>query len=492
MNLFRFILRDFRRNSGLRGPILKLLSGTGYAFIVGYVAKIALLRLYPVEAFGMFSFIFSIVIVFLPIVSLRYEDALMLPESRRDGAHAFLLAVISVVVLSSVLWLFLPLKGVIGSLYDSVEVVEWLWTIPLILLVAKLSKISELWLSRQEMFGRISVGQVANTSALVSVRIGAGLFTNSPGGLILGFISGHIAALLFFARHLRTTLTAAFDGRISVDRILFIAKRYRRFPAFTMPAAALSGIASQMPALLLLFYFDLTVLGHYSQAYSVLFIPLSLLGQAIAQVFFVRAVEARRNGTLADITDTIHDRLVLLALFPIIAIAIGGPDIFEFLFGEKWRIAGLMTRYIAPWVLFTAAASPLTRLFDVLERQRLELAISSVMFVVMTAALVVGGSRSDLWLTMILLAAGGSLVRIWQIGHLLHLAGVSSGRMLRPYLKYGLFVVPPAVLIGAAAAWSTPLVVTVSAALGGLVYFGIVLWRGNFLPTDNQPTDTDE
>lgn len=492
MNLFRSILKDFRRNSGLRGPILKLLSGTGYAFLVGYVAKIALLRLYPVEAFGLFGFIFSIVIVFLPVVSLRYEDALMLSESRRDGAHAFLLAIIFVVVLSSVLWLFLPLKGAIGSLYNNADVGKWLWTIPLILLVAKLSKISELWLSRQEMFGRISAGQVANSSALVSVRIGAGIFTNSPGGLIFGFISGHIAALAFFARPLRTTLKTAFEGRISLDRMLFIARRYRRFPAFTMPAAALSGIASQMPALLLLFYFDLTILGHYSQAYSVLFIPLSLLGQAIAQVFFVRAVEARRNGTLVDITDTIHDRLVLLALFPIVAFAIGGPDMFEFLFGEKWRIAGLMTRYIAPWVLFTTAASPLTRLFDVLERQRLELAISSVMFVVMTAALVVGGSRGDVWLTMILLATGGSVVRIWQIGHLLHLAGVRPRRMLLPYLKYGLFVVPSAVLIGAAAAWSSSLVVTASAAVGGLIYFGIVLWRGNFLPTDTHPTDTDE
>ncbi len=449
--------------------------------MAGYAAKIVLLRLYPKEAFGMFGFILALVTVFIPVVSLRYEDALMLPEDERDGAHSFLLASTLTVILSASLWLFLPLRDSISSLYENPEVADWLWVVPIVLIVNRLSRITELWLTRKESFGRMSAGQIANSTTMIAVRIGAGIVSNSPAGLIFGFISGHGAALLVYARTLRNTVGKALSGSVSFDRIRFIAKRYRRFPAFTMPAAAIAALASQLPALLLLYYFDLGVLGSYSQAYSVLFIPLSLLGGAVAQVFFVRAVEARRNHTLDHVTDTIHKRMVLLVWFPVVSLGIAGPDVFQFLFGDVWREAGVMVQYIAPWILLTAVASPLTRLFDVLERQRLELMFSAAMFLVIAIALVIGGSTNNIFTTLLLLSSGGSLVRAGQIVMLLRLARVRISRMLWPYLQYAGLSVPSVAIIVASGFLGSPFVVCLAVALAGAVFAAIVVWREDLL-----------
>ncbi len=71
----------------MRGPILKLLSATGYASVVGYLGMLALVRLYPEASFGLFDLVISIVGILTPFVSLRYEDTLMLAEAFSPGSE---------------------------------------------------------------------------------------------------------------------------------------------------------------------------------------------------------------------------------------------------------------------------------------------------------------------------------------------------------------------------------------------------------------------
>ena len=63
-------------------------------------------------------------------------------------------------------------------------------------------------------------------------------------------------------------------------------------------------------------------------------------------------------------------------------------------------------------MLLAAIASPLTRVFDVLERQRTDLACSVGMIVLQTAALVVGGRTGDVFFTLLLLGIAGVVARM--------------------------------------------------------------------------------
>jgi O-antigen/teichoic acid export membrane protein len=249
-----------------------------------------------------------------------------------------------------------------------------------------------------------------------------------------------------------------------------------------MPAALLGAAVSQIATLLILFFFDSEVLGIYSQAVAVLFIPLSQIGAAVSQVFFVRAAEAQREGSLGRLTYTIHRRLVAMALFPAAVAMLAGGDIFEFLFGATWRPSGEYLIYLAPWIFLSSIASPLTRLFDVLEKQKLELAATAAMLVVVVLALWAGGSTGRIELTMLFLGAAGSAVRAGQIVLLLKLAGLRPSEMTEPYGLYLAYAAVPLGLVGLVIGTSDSLLLTFgAAAAAGLMYGAVVVTRDRLL-----------
>ncbi len=459
-------------DSEFRAPVLKLLSGTGLAFVIAYLAQIVLLRLFPDEYWGIADYVTAWVSVLAPVASLRYEDALMLPEDRRKSAHAYLLAVSSVILFSTALLLVLSFSDTAMGFFED-KGGQWMLILPMALLANRLAKISELWLSRQESFGRISAAQVVQAGSMVGVRIGSGLLKPSPGGLIWGFVAGFGMSFLSMSGRVWTTLKASLAGRPSLSDMMAVARRYRRFPQFTMPAAMISGLITRLPILFIPEIFGMAVLGQYSRGFSILFVPLSLLAASIAQVFFVRAVEANRSGGLATFTGNVHARLVLMAFWPSAVLMVAGGDIFATLFGEEWREGASYVAYVAPWILLTTVASPLTRLFDVLERQRMELLITVLSLIVIAIALFFGGRSNDIHTLLLYLGIGGAIVRFGQILWLLSMAGCSWSAMFSPYVRYLLIGAPFLAAVWFTSTLGSPIVTTLAGTVFGVAFLGL-------------------
>jgi len=463
-------------DSAFRAPVLKLLSGTGIAFVIAYVAQIALLRIYPDEYWGIADYVTAWVSILAPVASLRYEDALMLPEDRRRSAHAFLLSVSAVLIFCTGLLLLLSLSSTVMGYFEG-KGGQWMLILPMAILANRLAKISELWLSRQESFGRISVAQVVQAGSMVSVRLGAGLLGPGPGGLIWGYVVGFGLSTISMLTRVITTLQESLRGLPSLGEMGRIAVRYRRFPQFTMPAAMISGLITRLPILFIPEFFGMAVLGQYSRGFSILFVPLSLLAASIAQVFFVRAVEANRAGGLSSFTGNVHARLVLMAFWPTAVLMVAGGDIFTTLFGDAWRDGASYLRYVGPWILLTVVASPLTRLFDVLERQRLELFITLLSLFVIGGALLLGGEQGDIRTLLLFLGIGGAVVRFGQIVWLLTLAGCPVRTMIAPYIRYILVGAPLLAGVWMVSQLELPLLTTAAGAIGGLAFLAIILHR---------------
>ena len=463
-------------DSAFRAPVLKLLSGNGIAFVIAYLAQIVLLRLYPDEFWGIADYVTAWVSILAPVASLRYEDALMLPQDRRKSAHAYLLTVSSVMVFCSVLLLVLSTSDSAMSFFAN-KGGQWMLILPMALMANRLAKITELWLSRQEAFGRISAAQVTQAGSMVGVRLISGFIKPGPGGLVWGFVVGFALSFVSMSRKTVVTLRASFSGRPSWTEIKAVARRYRRFPLFTMPAAMISGLITRLPILFIPEIFGMAVLGQYSRGFSILFVPLSLLAASIAQVFFVRAVEAHRDGGLAAFTGNVHARLVLMAFWPTAVLMVAGGDIFATLFGEDWRPGATYLSYVAPWILLTVVASPLTRLFDVLERQRLELLITVISLIVISSALWLGSRGEDITRLLVYLGVGGALVRLGQIIWLLSLAGCSLGDMARPYVRYIATGAPLLAIVWGVGMLGLPWLTTLTGAVFGIVFLAVSAFR---------------
>ena len=451
------------------------MSGQGIAFVIGYVAQIVLMRMYPDEYWGTVDYIISWTTILVPVASLRYEDALMLPEDKRQSAHAYLLAVgLTVVTCLGMLGLLAFFDPFI-DFFKEKQIGLWSLFIPVALFVHRLAKITELWLTRQTSYTHISAGQIVQIGSMTGVRIGAGLVTPGPGGLLWGFIAGYFLLFLAYSKRTWVTLKSSLGSAPTRSEFAYILKRYRRFPLFTMPAALVSGLIMRAPSLILLEYLTLSTYGQFSRGFNILFVPLSLLAGSVAQVFFVQAVKTNREGSLAQFSSNVHGKLVLMGIFPTAVLMFAGADIFEVLFGAEWRASGDFLFYMAPWIMLSIIASPLTRLFDVLERQRLELGTAMISAVVVIGAIVLGGRTNNPDQVILYLGVAGSVVRLGQIILLLHLSGTSFVNTMRPYLKYVLTMLPVLGLLWIASAFGTPIHTFIAAIVGGISFAAYIL-----------------
>ncbi|MEM1126988.1 MAG: oligosaccharide flippase family protein [Bacteroidota bacterium] len=476
-------LRHLFSTSGFRGPVLTLLSGTGLSLLVTNLAQLVLRRLYSDVAFGLMDVFRAIVVILGSVASLRYEDALMQPESDEDAASLLGLATVLSLFVAAMAAVALIWREAIAVWLGAPTLAVWLVLVPVALVLMRLGKLFELWHTRQSRFRRISTAQVAQTTTSVSVRVGAGVppLQAGTGGLVAGYLLGQVAVILVYSR-------AVVSGLRQVRRVLRVstlralAIRYRRFPLFAMPSTLLNTLTVQLPPLLLLGFFDESTVGQYGLAFQALALPLGLVGAAVAQVFFVRAAEALREGTLNTLTAMVHARLVAVGLFPTLVLLIAGPDIFAFVFGEAWRTAGTYVRYVGLWFfLATMVSSPLTRLFDVLERQRLEFGFSVLMVGALAVAFVVGGQTGDVTTTLLYVGVAGASTRLLHIGAMLRMAGVPVREALWPYLigaaRSGPLLIPLVVFLPLQLPWVT----TLAAVVAGLGYLGLLLWQDGLL-----------
>lgn len=486
MTRHRLWFNELFTSTGFRGPVLTLLSGSSVALALAYVATPVLTRLYTPAAFGVSDYFITILSLFIAFTSLRYEDALMQPEDEEEAAGVLWLCAGLVLLAAALCMLALPWRQSIANVLGVPDLAPWLFLLPPTLIAMRWAKFAELWLTRHRRFRTVTAGQVGNVATMVTTRIGVGIapFQAGAGGLIGGYTLGHFAALLIYGAAAFRHAAATFRKALRPALWRKLAVRYRRFPLFSMPSALMNALLARLPYLFIPIYFDEEMLGLFGRAFVVLAIPLSFIGGAIAQVFFVQAAEALREDDLPRLTRTVHARLVMIGIFPTLALILAGPDLLHFLLGEAWRDAGVFIRYVGLWFFLAAVASPLTRLFDVLERQRLDLLTSIFMFIILSAALVIGGSTGDFLTLLLWTGSAGVLVRIVHLAVMLHLGNVTWVLALHAYGKYFLFSLPGLLLVLGAMQTQIPLITTIAAGIGGVCYAMLVLWRDQLFALD--------
>jgi lipopolysaccharide exporter len=467
----RFSLTELFSTRGFRGPVLTLLSGSAVALSVSYLAQPILTRLYSPEAFGIADYFIGLMTVLIAVASLRYEDALMTPDTRREAGDVWWLCLLLTILISAMLALLGFFRNEIAAVVGSPLFGPFVWLIAPALLVMRISRLGDLWLARERRFRIVSGGDVANKLSMTGIRLGAS--SHAAGGLIGGFVAGHLVSASVYASVI--VRSRSVPRMPPLRRLLQTARRFRRYPLFSMPSALLNAVVARLPILLLPVFFTFDVVGQFGRAFIVLAVPLGVIGGAISQVFFVASAEARREGRLPRLAGDVHGRLVALGMFPTVALMLAGPELFAFVLGDPWMEAGFYVRYLGPWLFLGGIAAPLTRVFDVLERQRADLATAVLMFTVLLAAMVYGGQTGDVMLTIMLIGIAGTAARLAQIVVSMKLAGVSISDVARPYLRYGMMSIPALILIALTLPYEKPLATFFAAVAGGLAYGLIVL-----------------
>ncbi|NEP55951.1 MAG: oligosaccharide flippase family protein [Symploca sp. SIO2G7] len=393
------------RNSFVRGVAL-LGGGAATSQLLLMVSAPILTRLYSTEQFGIVAVFVSILSIFNVVSTLRYELAIPIAKDDEEAVHSIALAIC--VALATSFLVLLVVVGFRGQIAEAVKIPtmgRYLWLLPLGILLGSTYRIFYYWAIRIKAFSAITRTRLAQAISSIVVQI---------GGAPLGTIAMLLGQVINQAAGISSLGTLALRDHwflfkaIRFKQVLWVGWRYRQFPYFSTWGSLLNAIGTQISPILFAVLFSSTTAGIYALAHRVLSLPMSLVGQAIGNVFLARAAEAKREGNLAGLVAKVHEKLAQIAMPPTLVLAIVGPDLFVWVFGPEWREAGVFARLMAPMLYFQFILSPISTLFSVLEKQKQGMFVHVIMVTVRCSSLLVGAWIGDVRLAVLLFAVGSA------------------------------------------------------------------------------------
>jgi O-antigen/teichoic acid export membrane protein len=439
------------QRSSFFSNVVKLVSGTTLAQAITILTAPIISRLFAPQSFGVLNVFTSLIGIVSIVICLRYEYAIMLPEDDTDAINIFALCLIIAFGISATAGVILLIVGhPLVNLLKSPDFYRFLWLIPIALLIQGFFSALNYWNSRTKHFGRLSIARVSASITTSALPIGSAFIGNASAAiLVFSYMAGTLVFTSVLGAQVLKENGALFIRTIHGSRILANLKRYRKFPLVDSWSSFINNLSWQLPSLMLLYFFSETVVGYYSLSNRIILLPMTLLGSALAQVFYQRTAELRSNPEkLSKSVELVFRRLAAVGLFPAVVLGIAGPELFRIIFGANWLEAGRYAQILSPWMFILFISSPLSILFATLERQELALIVNSIILGSRIAALVIGGLTHNIFLALIIWSASGVLVYGGLALWLLKLTHVRWVTALRTVSQYVLYATIPAVLLG--------------------------------------------
>jgi O-antigen/teichoic acid export membrane protein len=434
----RYLLKD-----GFGAAVITLASGVLASQVLILMASPILTRFYRPADFGLLGVFAALLGLGGVVSSLRYQLAIPLPQSDREGANLLVLSLTIVTITSSILGVvLLSLQRPFANLLGVVHVRPYLWVMVGGLASVGTYQAFSYWAIRKRQFSAVSRTKVTQSLTMIAVQLSGSRF--GPIALVLGHTLGQAAGTLSLG------LKALRDPDCQVTRtprIRDTAWRYRDFPRYSSMETLLNAASNQVPPILIAGLFGPPAAGFYFLAQRVLQTPITLVGRAISDALLSEAPRTTYQGALANRVRQIHSSLVAFSMPPMVLLAIAGPQLFASIFGESWRTAGVLAQLMSPWLFMVSVTSPLMILFSALEEQRTGMKFQAYLFGVRFLAVVLGSMTGNLSWTVGLFSIGSTAVWVAILRWIILATGNPPHLLWRPSVKALLVSGPPAIPI---------------------------------------------
>jgi O-antigen/teichoic acid export membrane protein len=353
-----------------------LFSGTLMAQVIGYAIAPILTRLYTNAEMGEMLYYMRLIAFISSIATLRYEAALPLPK--RDE-HSYLMYRFVYLFSFWVLVFIACFLLVFSVVFDLMNLQPW-FILCVILGAAAMIVINvgTSWAVRTGTYGIISRQKITNSLVSNALKWGFFFLNWKSFGLILATLLGFVVSALEFIWDYRKT-HHRFRALFSSRKTRVVLKEHREFPLLNLPHVFIDNGRDMLLATLILAYFGEAVYGSYGHAYQMLRIPLMLVGVSVGQLFYNRSSEAmHKQKALTPILSKTIGVLTLISIIPFTVLFFYGTEIFGFVFGTPWGIAGTYAETMAFWLMVNFVLSPISALPLLLNKQRYALIMGLV------------------------------------------------------------------------------------------------------------------
>jgi O-antigen/teichoic acid export membrane protein len=353
-------LKDTVKN-GTAGKFLKLSSGTIIAQIIGLAATPILTRYYTEDDFGVYAIYLSLLIIIATSATLRYEMGIIPSKTDEDARRVAWNAGISTLLISGFTFIGLLLAG--SWFQELMEIPSesfWLfYFLPAAIIAMAFYNILFNHHNRFENYSFLGKAKIFQITSVSGIQLTGISLLLQKTGLIAGDIIGRLLTILYFFRFNLPHIWSAIIKRPSNRALKVNAYKNKAYPKFNLAAAFIDRLSFEIPVLVITKLFELATVGFYSIAMRVLSLPAMFIGQAMAQVFYKTFTDYSYDYKLAKkFLFKTWGFLSLVGLLPLVIILGWGPEIFAFVLGNDWYVAGEMARVIAPMLFVMFVSSP--------------------------------------------------------------------------------------------------------------------------------------
>lgn len=379
-NIIKFMCFSFR-NEYVKN-VLTVITGNGIAQIVPLIVLPILTRIYTPKDFGFFSVFIGSTSIISVIATGRYELAINLPKKDQEAFNLCVISLSLSFIFCFLLMFFIFMYFNFFSFLGLEKEKNYLfYFVPLSVFLLSFDQILCCWNNRKKYFRRTSLNRILQSGFIGGGQIGFSTFLNWQSyGLIVGDVLGRTLSTLWLFISIIKNEKHKFS-HCNMPSLMAVAKRYQNFPRYLIIAHGINISSSYFPIFFLEMFFDANIVGFFALANRVLRAPLVLMSTSISTVFRQKASEQyARTGNCLSSYKTTLTCLVLVAFFVFLPLFFVCPLFFVFLFGENWKEAGEYAKIMIPMLAFDFVASPLSAMFMISEKQRLDLLFQIVLF----------------------------------------------------------------------------------------------------------------
>lgn len=346
-------------------------SGTTIAQLISIGTAPIVYRLYEKVDYGTLGLYMAITGVLGVFSTFQYSQTILLEKEDEDSRAAMWLNRFVNTMFTILVFLFvLVFKNYIGGWANNELITPWLFMAPISIFFAGQNEIFRVWANRKKEYKLLTLNSIVIAVTVPIFSIGIGLIHDGPLGLFIGLLSSQLIPAIVLLLGLRSKYNLGYKG-LTISRIVLLAKENVNFPLYTLPSEFINRFTNQLPVFMLSRFVGPSAVALYNLSSRMLGLPISLISNAISEVFRQRAAhDYNEHGNCRPIFLKTFKTLALVSIIPALVIVFFGPELFAFFFGEKWREAGVYSQILI--VLFTArmVVSPLTYMYFVAQRQR--------------------------------------------------------------------------------------------------------------------------
>jgi O-antigen/teichoic acid export membrane protein len=360
-----------------------LATGSGISQLIIIIVSPILTRIYSVENFGTIAFFMSISSILIVFSSAKYEMAILQAKYHFE-ALSLTIGTMLMSSLFSILLFFLYI-----SVSDNSQVVKLnnnlggaILFIPMYVLMSSFINILSNYINRLGLYKVISLNHILTSITKSAAKLLLSLVVLTYNGLIVGALIGVAASFCYMIYRYLITIKSKRFFLIAYKSILKCFYKHRKFPKFTLPSDGFNAVAAQVPIFLTAYFFSTKDIGYLAFAFSMVSLPLGVIGGSISRVFKTHAAnEYNSNGHCHVFVKKNIIQLLFYLSPPFFVLIFIAPFAFKFIFGEHWVVSGEIVQVLVPMFFLQFIARIVNFIYPLSGRQKQMLWIQVVIFI---------------------------------------------------------------------------------------------------------------